>query len=129
MGWRKSQFNEDFKKSYNEDSDIEYFIEADVQYHKKLHELCNKLTFLPEKVKIGKTEKTVARFNDTKEYVMHLRNLKQALNHGLTFKKVQSFIRFNQEAWFKTMICTQNQKKKKIKKIYLGKIFSSWWIM
>ena len=43
---------------------------------------------------------------------MHLRNLKQALNHGLTFKKVQSFIRFNQEAWFKTMICTQNQKKK-----------------
>ena len=88
-----------------------------------MHELCNKLTFLPEKVKIGETEKTVAKFNDTKEYVIHLRNLKQALNHGLTFKKVQSFIRFNQEAWFKTMICTQNQKKKYIKKYIWERFF------
>ena len=129
MGWRKSQFNEDFKKSYNEDSDIEYFIEADVQYHKKLHELCNKLTFLPEKVKIGETEKTVARFNDTKEYVIHLRNLKQALNHGLTFKKVQSLLDSIKKLGLKSWYVHRTKKKRKIKKMYLGKIFSSWWIM
>ena len=35
---------------------------------------------------------------------MHIRALKQALNHGLILKKVNRLIRFNQEAWLKTYI-------------------------
>ena len=31
-------------------------------------------------------------------------NLKQALNHGLILKKVQSAINFNQKAWLKSYI-------------------------
>ena len=34
-----------------------------------------------------KAEKLVANLHDKNEYVMHIRNLKQALNHGLVFKK------------------------------------------
>ena len=33
-------------------------------------------------MKTGKAEKLVANWHDKKEYVIHIRNLKQALNHG-----------------------------------------------
>ena len=37
-------------------------------------------------MKIEKAEKLVANLHDKTEYVMHIiRNLKQALNHGLDF--------------------------------------------
>ena len=35
---------------------------------------------------------------------VHIRALKQALNHGLIFKKVHRVIKFNQEAWLKPYI-------------------------
>ena len=79
------QFNEDFIKSYNEKKYEGYFPEDDVQYIEKLHELHNDLPFLPKRMKIEKIEKLVANFHDKTEYVLHIRNLKQALNHGLVF--------------------------------------------
>ena len=33
-----------------------------------------------------------------KEYVIHIRNVKQALNHGLVLKKVHRIIKFNQKS-------------------------------
>ena len=35
---------------------------------------------------------------------MHIRDLKQALNHGLILKKVHRVIQFNQKAWVKSYI-------------------------
>ena len=81
-----SQFNEDFIKSYNEESDKDYFLEVDVQYIQTLHELHNDLRFLPERIKIEKVEKLVTNLHET-EYVIHISNLKQTLNHGLVSKK------------------------------------------
>ena len=46
------------------------------------------LTFLPKIMKIEKVKKLVANLHDKTEYVIHLRNLKQALNHGLILKKI-----------------------------------------
>ena len=40
-------------------------------------------TFLPERMKIEKVENLVANLYDKDEYVIHIRNLKQALNQGL----------------------------------------------
>ena len=37
-------------------------------------------------------------------YVVHMRSLKQALNHGIILKKVHRVIQFNQEAWLKPYI-------------------------
>ena len=39
-----------------------------------------------------------------KQYVIHMRNLKQALNHGLVLTKVHRMIKFNQNAWLKPFI-------------------------
>ena len=50
-----------------------------------------------------------------KEYVAHMRNSKQTLNHGLVFKKVHRVIKFNQKVWLKP--CTIiNKDLKKCKK-------------
>ena len=75
-----SQFNEDIIKSYNKKSDEGCFLEADVQYLEKLHELRIDLPFLPKGMKIEKIKKLVASLHDKTEYVIHIRNLKQALN-------------------------------------------------
>ena len=88
-----SQFNEDFTKNYNEESDEGYILEADVQYLEKVHEIHNDLPFLPEKMKTEKVEKLVANLHDKSEYVIHIRNLKQALNHTLVLKKVHRVIK------------------------------------
>ena len=84
-----SQFNEDFIKSDKEESDAGYFLEADVQYPEKSLELHNDLPFLPERMKIENVEKLVTTLHDKTEY------LKQALNHGLVFKKANRVIKFD----------------------------------
>ena len=60
--------------------------------------------------------------SDKKEYVVHIRALKQALNHGLTLKKVHRVNQFNQEAWLKPYIEMNNklrtEEKKNLKKIF-----------
>ena len=52
-------------------------------------------------MKIGKCKKLVCNLRNKKKYVVHIRSLKQALNHGLKLKKVHRIIEFNQEAWLK----------------------------
>ena len=99
-----SQFNKDFIKNDNNESDEGYFLEVDVQYFENLHNLLNDLPFLPERMKIGKVEKLAGNLHDKTEYVIHLRNLKQALNHGLVLKKVHKVIKSNQNAWLKPHI-------------------------
>ena len=49
-------------------------------------------------MKIEKIEKLVANLHHKTEYVIHIRNLKQALNHGLVLKKVHRAIKFKQNA-------------------------------
>ena len=110
-----SQFNEDFIKSYNEESNEGYFFEIDVQHTEKLHELHNNLPFLPERMKLEKVEKLVANLYDKTEYVIHLRKLKQALNHGLILKKVHGTIKFSQKAWLKPYIEMNTKLRQKAK--------------
>ena len=90
-----SEFDEIFIKSYNE----RYFLEVDIQYLENLHNLHNDSPFLPERMKIEKFKKLVANLHSKTEYVIHIRNFKQALNHGLVLKKVHRVIKFNQKSW------------------------------
>ena len=75
-----------------------YFLEVDVQYWKKLHNLRYDLPFSPERMKIEKVEKLLANLHDKTEYAIHIRNLKEALNYELVWKKVYRVIKFNQNA-------------------------------
>ena len=69
-------------KNYNLESDEGYFLEVDVHYLEKLHELHNGLLFSTERMTIEKVKKLVSNLHDKIEYVIHIRNLKEALNHG-----------------------------------------------
>ena len=96
-----SNFDEDFIKNYDEDCNKGYILEVDIEYPKDLHNLHTDLLFLSERMKIKKCNKLVCNLCDKKEYVVHIKALKQALNHGLILKNVQRVIQFNQEAWLK----------------------------
>ena len=48
-------------------------------------------------------------------YVVHIRALKQALNHRLILKKIYRVIQFNQEAWLKPYIDINTKLRKKAK--------------
>ena len=52
-------------------------------------------TFSPERNKLGKVEKLVCSIEDKEKYVVHIRALKQALNHGLVLKRMHRVIQFN----------------------------------
>ena len=99
-----SDFNKDFIKNYNENSNVGYFREMDIEYPKTLWGSHKDLPFLPERKKLEKVEKLVCSIEDKEKYVIHIRALKQALNHGLILKDVHRVIKFNQEAWLKPYI-------------------------
>ena len=80
-----SHFIKDYVKNYNDESDEGFFLEVDLG---KLHELHNDLPFLLKKMKIEKVEKLVSNFHVKTEYVIHIRNLNEALNHGLILRKL-----------------------------------------
>ena len=108
-------FNEYFIKYYDEDSDKGYILEVDIKYPKNLHDLHSDLRFLPERMKINKGNKLVCNLHDKKNYVVHIRSLKQALDHGLILKKVHRVIQFNQEAWLKEYIDMNIELRKQAK--------------
>ena len=78
-----SKFNEDFIKNYDENGNTGYFLEVDIDYPKELFNLHKDLPFLPERKKVEKVEKLICSIEDKEKYVIHIRVLKQALNHGL----------------------------------------------
>ena len=63
-------------------------------------------------MKIDKCKKLVCNLSNKKKYVVHIRSLKQALNHGLKLKKVHRIIEFNQEAWLKSYIDMNTELRK-----------------
>ena len=48
-------------------------------------------------MKTEKVEKLVAKLHDKTDYAIHIKSLKQALDHGLVLKKVHKVNDFNQK--------------------------------
>ena len=114
------EINEDFIKNYDENNDQGYIFEVDVKYPKRLHDLHSDLPFLSERMEINKCKKLLCNLFNKKKYVAHINTLKQALNHGLKFKKIHRVIEFNQEAWLKPYI-DMNTELRKLAKNYFEK--------
>ena len=67
-------------------------------------------------MKIEEIRKLVTNLIDKTEFIIHIRNLKQALNHGLVFKEAHKVIKFIQNAWLKQYIDMNTDLRKKINK-------------
>ena len=110
-----SKIDEEFIKNYDNDSNIGFLLEVDIEYPKELHNLHSDLPFLPEKKKINKHKKLMCTLYDKENYFVHIRNLKQASEHGLKLKKVHKAIVFYQEAWLKPYNDMNTKLRKKAK--------------
>lgn len=63
---------------------------------KELHEIHSNLKFLPKRSRIDKSEKLTCNLFHEKNYVIHIKALKQALNYRVILKKVHRVIEFKQ---------------------------------
>ena len=110
-----SMFTTDFIKNYD-NGDDGYTLEVDVEYPKSLQKDHNSLPFLPEKMKLTNgIEKLTCNLFDKEKYVVHIRTLQQALEHGLVLKKVHRVIEYKQSAWLKPYIDMNTELRKKAK--------------
>ena len=107
-----SKINEEFIKNYNENSNKGYILEVHVKHPKKLDDSHSDLPFLPRRMKIDKCKKLICNLQNKKKYVVHIKSLKQVLNHGLRLKKVHKIIEFNQKAWLKLYIDMNTELRK-----------------
>ena len=66
-------------------------------------------------MKVNKCNKLVCNLCSKNNYIIHIRSLKQVLNHRLILKKVHRVIQFNQEAWLKPYIDMNTELRKQAK--------------
>ena len=74
-------------------------------------------------MEINKCKKLVCNLYDKKKCVVHIKSLKQALNHGLKLKKIHRVIEFNQEAWLKPYIDMNTELRKLAKNDFEKDLF------
>uniref|UniRef100_A0A2S2N9T9 DNA-directed DNA polymerase n=1 Tax=Schizaphis graminum TaxID=13262 RepID=A0A2S2N9T9_SCHGA len=106
-GWAMSQFmpyggfkwvkpSLDGLADLNATSPIGRIYDVDIAYPEELHDKHNDLPFLPQNsIPPGsKVRKLMATFEPKKNYIVHYRNLQQALNNGLIVEKVNIIFHF-----------------------------------
>ena len=84
--------------------DYGYLLEVDVRHPKKLHDHHKDLPFMCAKMKINGVEKLVPNLYYKRKYVIHVKALAQALEHGLVLERIHKCIEFEQSAWIKKYI-------------------------
>ena len=94
----------DLVERFAAEKDYGYLLEVDVSYPKELHDLHNDLPFMCAKMKINGVEKLIPNLYYKCKYIIHIRALKQALDHGLVLERIHRCIRFKQSPWMKEYI-------------------------
>ena len=74
-------------------------------------------------MKIDKCKKLVCNLRNKTKYVVHIKSLKQALNHGLKLKKIHRIIEFNKKAWLKPYIDMNTELRKLAKDAFKKDLF------
>ncbi|XP_063241118.1 uncharacterized protein LOC134541533 [Bacillus rossius redtenbacheri] len=90
-----------------------YILEVDVEYQSALHEEHKDLPFLPvsQCPPGSRQSKLMTTLEHKEHYIVHYRNLKQALQHGLRIKKIHRVLEFNQRAWMEPFIMKNTLKR------------------
>ena len=82
---------------------VGFVLEVDVKYPRELHDLHNDLPFMCEKIRVSGVEKLFPNLHYKIKYMIDVKALKQALDHGLVLKRIHR-IQFKQSAWMKEYI-------------------------
>ena len=81
-----------------------YLMEVGILYPRELHADHNDLPFMCNRMKIGRVKKLVTDLYYKRKYVIHIRALQQALDHGLVLERIHRTIEFRQSLWMKEYI-------------------------
>ena len=87
-----------------EKKDRGYLLEVDVSYPRELHDSHNDLPFMCNRMKINRVEKLIPNLYYKRKYIIHIKALKQAIDHGLVLERIHRCIEFKQSAWMKEYI-------------------------
>ena len=74
--------------------DYGYIFEVDVKYPTEIHDSHDELPFMGERLNINGVTKLVQNLRDKSKYVIHIRALAQALDHGLVPEQIHRAIEF-----------------------------------
>jgi hypothetical protein len=113
-------------------SKIGHILEVDLEYPEELHDLHNEYPYCPEHSDItydmlssysaniisktnSKSNKLIATLRKKEKYVIHERNLKQAVDAGLVLSKVHRVLEFKQKPWMEKYIDFNTDKRKQAK--------------
>ena len=103
-GFRRADVHPDEISELVNRGDKGHLLEVDVAYLRELHDYHNDLPFMCGRMNISGVEKLVPNLYYKKRYVIHIRALKQALDHGLVLERIHRVIEFKQSAWMREYI-------------------------
>ena len=111
-----------------------YIVKVDMEYPAELHDLHNDYPLAPQRIQVRadwlsnkmleiranykiprgeSNSKLIPNLMDKFDYVIHYRNLKFYLQHGLVLRKVQAAIRFTQAPWLAPYILLNQEARAK----------------
>lgn len=92
-------------------------LEVDLEYPEELHDLHNDFPFCPQNTAVGtqKLSKPMNLLYNNQKYVIHYRNLLQALDHGLKLTAVHRILTFKESNWMEKYIMLNTNLRKQAK--------------
>lgn len=115
--------------NFDSSGEIGYILECDLHYPKNLHINHSQYPLCPEKIAIteemlstfqrknftnlsGKNVKLVPNLNSKFGYVLHIKNLQQALDMGLELIQITQAVQFKQSAWLASYVKFNIEKRR-----------------
>lgn len=107
----KYDITEEMIRNYDDKSDVGYVLEVNLHYPKELHDSHNDYPLAPVqyKPKGSICNKLCGTFEDKTDYIVHVKNLKFYLEHGLKLTKISRAVQFKQSNWLKEWIDINTQ--------------------